>query len=880
MAFSIKEVNNSIVLSNTYVKITVSKNEGTVEKVFCKKKNCDISGEKTTLFYVTDENYKPYKTNSLTLNNSTVTVDTELGKFDVEIKAFDSYFTFELTTELPQKAYAFIMAHIKYGYDPEDSVNCTTAGVSMTYWTHPFCWVDEINRKENYARVIRHLKDKGAKYGLVIAPTNEHREILKKMCVTIDRNVGIFSSIGGAFARDHRINYTNYIIQYHTDPEYFEKNLPLYRTLGVDQIDYHHNNHETLGSFRQGDFHFFHYSSAENFKKKVTDVLEENGMSAGLHTYGAYIDQNAQALLSVPENLRQLKIEKTFTLTSDIKKDSEYLELEGDTDSVKTDDSFYTLNSPFIIIDDELIKFEKVDNKFKIVKRGYSGTKITDHKKGADVLYPHHLYWCFVPRFDSELFLEVARRTAKAYNEGGFNMIYLDAFEVIHKYAHKDEVSFYVGKFVNEMLKNCKTDPILESSAGGAVIWQTVCRGGAMDSPSRAYKRFNKRHAGFNANAKKAHNTATLGWYDYYPEGLNSPGNELVKYHHTDDIDHMGSIAVIHDYSTAFNGPSFEKYNRCAGARKNIARYKKYDDLRKAQYFSEEYREKMDKSEYDLCLVEKRGARYSFVEKSYSKKKLYNLYDAERNTAEFENPFSTQTPFVRIEALLSTKKENPTLLLSLDETTDLEKQTLKVEYPELLDIDDKRAKTVRILGNGKKGSAIAIKLRSVNALTLIEYVIDTDFTGWRDFILVETDNGEREDLPFDNNEHIWSVYGSQFQNDKVKSLEIESAGDISGVKMSSIEATEHLYDSLKNPTVKIGESEVMFECELFSSDYIEFDGTTAKVIDRYGNEKKIFFTSTLQAPKGKFKAELTAKSLNRLVPRAILTLGFTGKEIK
>ena len=61
---------------------------------------------------------------------------------------------------------------------------------------------------------------------------------------------------------------------------------------------------------------------------------------------------------------------------------------------------------------------------------------------------------------------------------------------------------------------------------------------------------------------------------------------------------------------------------------------------------------------------------------------------------------------------------------------------------------------------------------------------------------------------------------------------------------------------------------------------VDFDGKTAKVIDRYGNEKPVWFTSDLKSPRGKFKAELTARSMNRCTPRAQLTIGFTGKEIK
>ena len=103
---------------------------------------------------------------------------------------------------------------------------------------------------------------------------------------------------------------------------------------------------------------------------------------------------------------------------------------------------------------------------------------------------------------------------------------------------------------------------------------------------------------------------------------------------------------------------------------------------------------------------------------------------------------------------------------------------------------------------------------------------------------------------------------------------------MTGVKMSSIYACEHTFDVLRDPTVRIGDTEVTFNCDLMSEEFIEFDGKTAKVIDRYANEKIIYFWSTLKAPRGKFKAEVIAKSRNYLTPRAQLTIGFTGKEVK
>jgi hypothetical protein len=93
---------------------------------------------------------------------------------------------------------------------------------------------------------------------------------------------------------------------------------------------------------------------------------------------------------------------------------------------------------------------------------------------------------------------------------------------------------------------------------------------------------------------------------------------------------HLGSLALMHDFSTVFNGDGDRAFERYPGTKRNIAIYKKYDDLRKAQYFSEEYRQKLIDSPYECHLLEKRGGKYSFVEKDYQFAKLYDLNDKEK----------------------------------------------------------------------------------------------------------------------------------------------------------------------------------------------------------------------------------------------------------
>ncbi|MBQ5746641.1 MAG: hypothetical protein IIV81_01760, partial [Clostridia bacterium] len=297
-------------------------------------------------------------------------------------------------------------------------------------------------------------------------------------------------------------------------------------------------------------------------------------------------------------------------------------------------------------------------------------------------------------------------------------------------------------------------------------------------------------------------------------------------------------------------------------------------------YFSEEYRKLLEDRTKEYALIEKRGKKYAFVEKDYKWAKLYDLSDEGRNCHEFKNPFGAQTPFIRIEAMLSSKGENPFVVFPLDETKALSEIKPILEYPTPIDLSNNLALKVKIEGNGKKGSAVAIKMRSANdSRQLCEYFIETDYKGEREFILIETDTGSRPDLPFDDMEGYWTKWGTGYRPNAVKKIEVLVTDEAKDVKMSSIVACEELYDILKNPKVKIGDSEITFHCELTSSDYIEFDGKSAKVFDRFGNEKEIFFEGNIRAPRGRFKATLTAKSLNRMTPRAKITLGFTGKEI-
>jgi len=875
----ISKSDNTIVFENGYTRIAIDSTDAQVLEILDKKSGSDIRAKEGTAFFVLqtrEEASIPLK--KLSLSGSILTVEAENGAFDLEVKAFDHYFTFEVVSPLPAGTWRAYIANAKYSYDYTDKANTAAVGIAMTVKMNPTYFPDG-KSLHTMGQVYPHLADVGAKYGLIIAPRCEHRDLIKEVCLTIDRTKGICSTTGGAWGRDSRLNFSNYTIQFDSSRAFIDKNIPFFRSIGVDQIDFHKGG----ATFRQGDFKFMCYENGAEFKKNVSDVLAEHGMAAGLHTYSHYIYYECETILAKPENQAQLKIMETFTLAEDLDEASAFAPTEESTECVSSDFGFCRTNTPYILIDNEIIQFKNHPHGFTIIQRGCAGTKAVPHRKGAAVKHLEGHYHGFTPILGSDLFYEIARNTAKAYNEGGFRMIYLDALDGLgHHCDRATECWYYMAAFVCEVLRYCETDPVLEGADYTVGMWAARGRIGAWDTPYRGYKGWNRQHAENNKTFIDRHGAPILGWYDYYPMTDSYPGNEHTKYHHTDAIEHMGSLAVMYDFANVFNGTSKASLDRYAGMRRNIALYKKYDDLRKAQAFSEELREKLIAGPHEYHLSEKRGGRYVFVEKDYQTAKLFDLDDPARNTGAFRNPFGAQVPFIRIEAMLSTAHNNPVELLPLDENRDLTEQTLTRDLGGEINLADNLAKTVRVRGNGKKGGKIAVKIRcATNSESGYgEYIIDTDFRGWREFILIESDNGERTDHGFEKKEGRYAIYRSSLNNDRTTGISIETEGDMTGVRMSTVLAYEHTYEILKNPTVRIGETAVMFECELMSSDFIEFDGKTAKVIDRYGNEKPVWFTSDLKAPRGRFKASLTARALNRCTPRAQLTFGFTGKEIK
>ena len=900
----IKDNKKAIILENLYVKIEISKKDATVLSVTDKKTGESVMGEATRFFelfkLVGEDNDAPVdyipggrvptakkpstaekipvETKGLEYKDGIIIVETELGKIEVKTDVFDDCMSLEVVSRMPKGGYSFVFGNAKFEYDLDNPDKLRATDVAMTVNTNPFFYPDGCD-KEIKGEAFEHLGGlKGAKLGIAIAPETTLREALKSLCSMIDRKKGLVSKSAGPWARENPMSFGDYIIAGESSKEYLEKTLDFYKTIGVDQIDYHQGG----GTFRQGDFKYYRYENHADFKKNVSDVLEANGLQAGLHTYVYYIHPDCHELLSDVKWQKDLDRDEEFTLAEDVSADADFFPTLESTADLSDYYGFFTRNLPYFLIGNEIVKYTNNPQGFATCTRGIGGTKAVAHKKGEKI---YHLIGCFnlfSPAAGTDLFKKVAHITAETYNKGGFKMIYLDALDGMNRHCKQSECWYYYALFVHELCSHCDIDPIIEYSAMHPSIWAARARMGAWDTPYRAYKKFNEIHHNHHKQFTRRHYACTLGWYNYYPLTDAYPGNQHTRYQHWDDIDHMGSLAVMYNYSTVFNGLNPDLLDRYEGYRRNIKRYRMYSDLRKANYFSEKTLENARASKYEKAIIKKDNGKYTFVEKDYQVKRLYDALDENRGTAEFVNPFKAQTPFVRIEAGVSTLGDDGMILYPLNDKYYVKDQLKRIEFGGEIDLTQNLAMKVSVKGNGKKGT-IGIKTRcaSNSEHGFGIYLIDTDFEGWRDFVLLESDNGTRPELGFEKGEETYPIFRSSLNCNRMTSIELMTAGDVDGVFMSSIKACRQVYDVIKNPTICVGDQLVMFECELTSTDFIEFDGEKAVVVDRFANEKPVYFTGTCNVPKGKFKAKFVAtSSLNNCPVNIHLTFGFTGKEIK
>ncbi len=800
-----------------------------------------------------------------------------------EIK--DNYITFEVTKVVGLSSYSIAFANTRVKYDIIEGKDFfAMSNLAMKLNTKAISW-PSFKEMTAGGLVFGEIGFIGGKIAIFGAPVSKHIDILKTIASDIPKgDAPVAYGVGGPWAKENKDERGDYIIVSPQKPEQLASDLKMYTELNVDQLDFHKGN-----PFRQGDFYFFtdETGEAKAFKEKMVSQLTPHGIKAGLHTYSFYIDPYASGILTNPKWQKQLLPAEKYTLAEDLDIDALEFITEENTEFSSRLTGYRALASEFVLIDEEIIKISPLDiapHKFPNIIRGIADTKPAKHSKGAKVIRIASYYSGLCPVINSELYYEIARQTARAYNEGGFGMIYFDALDGVGRHLTDKSLSwYYAAAFVNEVLKYTHDVPIVEMSFFAPPFYLSRGRAGAWDHPRRGYKNWNIAHTESNAQMQDNYLCAIFGWYNLYPLApAGFPPSTHIKYHFLDDVDHMASLAVAYDFGMVYQNVT-KTTIALPAVKKNTDRYAFYNKLRKENYFPETIKRQVREGKFEYSIIENNG-KYSFVEKSYSPAKIINVDDNLFATTAHNNPFASQKPFIRLEAFPTTNGNDPIIALKLDENAELKSQVLSVDYPVLnpLNAANHHGLHFKVLGNNSD-DALLIRIHGVvvGDINACDYYIPLNFEGWKDFYIVDIDNVEYDFNKFPtiaHNHYLDNRGNTEFA--KIQKVEVALGGECDGVKMSSIELCEWQINDIVNPTVKVGNGELTFKCILQGGEYIEYTGEKCCIYDGEGNETPIEVIGSINAPSGKFNAVTARENKGGDHAKMKLTFGFDGQIIK
>jgi hypothetical protein len=701
----------------------------------------------------------------------------------------------------------------------------------------------------------------GASAALIACPPDMMRGIIQSVVSSAE---GLpRSPTGGPWALDSKKNRGSYLFNTgDLSEERVDEWIELARSLGVTQIDFHGGT-----SFRFGDFLPNPETYPEGLRslRAVTDRLREAGIISGFHTYAFFIDKRCPWVTPVPDP--RLGRDATFTLAEDIGPDDEEVPVIESTESMSTTTGFFVRNSVTLQIDDELVTYEGIEKKppysFTKCQRGALGTTKAGHGKGTTL---HHLKECFglfTPDADSSLLVEVAEKTARAINEGGFDMTYLDALDGEDVLGGREWGWHYGSRFVFEIFRRLERPVMMEASTFHHHLWYVRSRMGAWDTPSRSHKKFIDIHVESNEEIRRIFLPTHLGWWAF-----KTWGNIQVEPTFPDDIEYLCCKALATDSGLSVMGIDPDKAPKVPALPRLAEIVRKYEKLRTSGYFSEDIRARLRVPGDEFTLFMDDGGRWRFRPVEYSKHRMEGLGTPGEKWS-INNPFGSQNPGFRIEALYSaapydspdsrvivgsdegligpeTADADITAEISVAEDSHGEGKSglryraanansrrkstwTRVErvFSPTLDISNHQAIGVWINGDGK-GEVLNIQLRSPQHLThaIGEHYVIIDFTGWRYFQLIEPEGERYADYEWPYG-HSYSIYREAIDYAVLERLSlffnnIPAQGEVE-CQLSPIKALPLRETTIKHPRITINGRTITFPVDLDTGSYLEFN---------------------------------------------------------
>ena len=496
-----------------------------------------------------------------------------------------------------------------------------------------------------------------------------------------------FSDKGGAWALQQKEGYGSYLMNFGTlTEESVEEWIGMCKKLGFNQIDSHGGGE----FFRFGDFELNREKWPDGWEsfKRINARLHEAGISSIFHTYAFFIDKTSPYVTPVPSS--DLGYFNSFTLAEPLQENDSIIVVNESTADITTTTGFFVRNSLSLRIGEELISFDGVTNsppyKFTGCKRGILGTKAGTFNKGDQVFHLREMFGRFVPGPETELFSEIAAKTAEIVSDCDFDGIYFDAIDGSDILAGEENFWYYGTKFIFEVAKKLKKPVGMEMSSMSHHWWHYRSRWQAWDRPVRGYKRFVDIHSAavkstrlFQSSEIKSNENEHGLWRGHSPliekfakaenGALMLPlhfgwwGNQTwnppqIEPTFPDDVEYLCCKMIGNNAGLSMLGGADAKNIEANPLfRKLFDIIRQYEELRHQNYFNVTIKAILRQPGKEFTLIKEESGRWNFMPVSYMKHKVPGLTHPDAKWT-VNNEFDTQPLKLRIEVLMSVKSYN------------------------------------------------------------------------------------------------------------------------------------------------------------------------------------------------------------------------------
>ena len=842
----------------------------------------------TPFMILYDDIKNEYKAESLIVKNDLIIANFSNGTtVKVAVNGYQDILTFELK-EVIGNAYSVkfvnLRANIDYDSEELDQNAYSLCLMSMTMATrmyeHP--GKNEILIAEAYKKTGFNGNSRSPynpKCAVILCKNADISLTQNKVLDLIPNGELIKSSLGGPNAKNAlksaKKTYTLHWTPI-TDSNY-QETVDYFKEAGIEQINLHFMEQYSQGSFKVNPKY---YNDISEYKK-IVDRLHNDGFEVGLHCYVFFVAPTDSYITPIPHD--DIDVLNEFTLKNDISTTDIELLTKENLDGVSEKTYYVVNNSNTIRIDNELIKFNGVDKNGKLLKleRGALGTKISSHKKGAKIKQYKEYFYHYLAKWGSPLFYQIAKNTAKFYNEIGFDCVYFDALDGASCLEGEDFVWYTAIDFIREFWNNIDHDAVFNCchNMQYTSTWFARSRYGALDKPKASYQEYKDAHVNYNKQVSRRMGVnEELGWFDLYP--TNSKENYYYQFMpvRKEDIAYIYGKCMATDACCTFLEclPSKRKLPIIKEHYKTV---REYQDYRNTHTLSKSAREYFN-NENSGCLIDDR-----VLKKASFKVDRLEHFDSKIT---IENNFEKQKPFIRLEGLYQADDYDNGGIRISGKISLKNEDFKKIIFDKPIDASENRGVGILVKGDGK-GGRITISIRSFlgNAPRWINYYIYNDFVGYKYFREVELHTGDDRSVAIkkmDNSTYtaLQEFYGYYFgvlDYSAVEGIDISYQGN-GKVEIEPIKFLPAKKSQIVNPTIKIGDKSIKVNGTISSTQTLEIetDGR-ARIID---TEYNVISTPTVigeipDVEKGNSTFEVIGE--DGTFTRLRVTIGLIGEEL-